>query len=269
MPIDKRRIEESYNLQADDYRGGKAVANLLLRDMQIPRDPVGLDIGCGPGVTTIALYEKCGLQGKVYGLDISQRMVDRAIENGKKLGYDDLIFVKGDAESLGFPDDMFDVVISLYAFQFFPDKPKALKEMFRVLKPGGWLGLWSTAGEVFMKESFQAFRTVQKMHPEFPRLARVLDEYGEMHITLEEFQDLLGAVGFIDSDVLGRHRVYYVDPRKYLEENPYPIDWLLAIPKESREPVKREVLEEMNRLSDSRGFRLTYYFIQGYARKPA
>lgn len=267
--INKKRIEESYNFQAENYRGSKQIAELLLRDMQIPSNPIGLDIGCGDGVTTFALYENCNKQGQIYGLDISQRMVEKASENKRKLGYNDINFIKGDAESLNFPDNMFDVVISLYTFQFFPDKLKALKEMYRVLRPGGRLGLYFPAGKEFQREIFEIFKKIEKRHLELCQLNHVMKEYGEMHIKLEEFQDLLGFVGFTGLDVLGRHRIYYVNPKNHLEQNPYPVDLLLTIPIEFREQIKNEVNNEMDGLSDHRGFKLTFYNIQAYAQRPS
>ena len=127
MLISKKRIEETYNLQAENYKGSRQVAKLLLRDMQIPPNPTGLGIGCGDGVTTFELYDQCGKQGKVIGVDISQKMVEKAFENGRRLGYEDVRFMKMDAESLDFPDNMFDIVMSLFTFQFLPDKLKGFK----------------------------------------------------------------------------------------------------------------------------------------------
>jgi ubiquinone/menaquinone biosynthesis C-methylase UbiE len=269
LPINKKRIEESYDLQAENYKGAKQIAYLLIRDLQIPKNSVCLDIGCGDGLTTAALYEHCQKEGIIYGLDISQRMIDKAIINCRKLGYEDICFLKGDAESLNFPANMFDVVVSLYTFQFIPDKWKCLKEMYRVLKPGGYMCLFFPASEMFQKETFEIFRTVTQRHVEFTELNHVISEFGEMHITLEEFQDMLHDIGFTSLDFMGRHRVIYEKNMKnYLETNPYPFDLLLSIPDEYREKVKTNVIDKMLKLSDKRGFKLTFYNIMGHAQKP-
>jgi SAM-dependent methyltransferase len=160
------------------------------------------------------------------------------------------------------------VLISTFTFQFFPNKLKALREMHRVLKPGGYLGLFFPAGENFQKESLELFRRVVNKNSKFSEVNTVLKEYEEMHITLEEFQDMLREVKLTTLDIFGKHRINYINPEKYLTENPYPLDLVYAIPVEFRERMKNEVLDEMVRLSDPRGFKLTFYFIQGLTQKP-
>lgn len=268
MSIDKRRIEESYDAQAETYKGSRQLVKMLLRDTKIPLNPSGLDIGCGPGDTTFELYDICGRKGRVIGVDISQKMVEKASQNGKDSGYGDVQFVKMDAESLEYEDEEFDIVICVFTFQFFPDKVKALKEMYRVLKPGGLLGLFFTADKMFMHESFEVFRRIKERHPELSRFSHALNEYNGMHISLESFMDMLDAVGFTGLDFFGRHRIYYVNPSDYLEKHPYPLDVFSAVPVEYRGMIVREARDEMVKLSDRRGFKLTHYFIQGLARKP-
>jgi ubiquinone/menaquinone biosynthesis C-methylase UbiE len=238
----------------------------VLRDIQLPSNPVALDIGCGDGITTIALYERCDKQGTVYGIDIAQRMIDKSNENQRKAGYGDIRFMKMDAESLDFPDEMFDVVMSLFTLQFLPDKRKALSEILRVLKRGGRLGLFVPAGNM-QYESLEIFRRVSERHPELTRLVSVLHEYEQMHLNLEGFQDLLASVGFSGLDIFGRHRIFFEEAMKYLETNPYPADLLLSVPPELRKQIRGEVADEMAAISDPRGFKLTYYNIMGYAQK--
>lgn len=109
----------------------------LLRDLDIPEDPVVLDVGCGTGISTFKMMELCENKGAFYGIDISKGMVDEARKNAKSLGYTNVSFKRGDAESLDFPDDMFDCVISNYTLHWVPDKRQAFAEMYRVLKPEG------------------------------------------------------------------------------------------------------------------------------------
>ena len=195
-------------------------------------------------------------------------MVEKASQNGKDLGYDDVLFVKMDAESLDYEDESFDVVTCIFTFQFFPDKLKALREIYRVLKPGGVLGLFFTADKMFMRESFKIFREIYARHPDLYQFNQLLDEYESIHMDLEDFLDLMCTVDFKGIDFFGKHRVYFENPRKYLEEHPYTLDIFSVVPVEYRNQILGEVRDEMVRLSDHRGFKLTYYFIQGTARKP-
>jgi ubiquinone/menaquinone biosynthesis C-methylase UbiE len=268
MPINKKHIEESYDEQAESYKTIQGMVKSLLRDIDFPLNPTCLDIGCGDGVTTFELYEKCNHHGQIYGVDISKKMIEKASENKIKLGCKEVSFLKGDAESLDFPDDMFDVVMSLNTFQFLPNKLLALKEMYRVLKPEGLLVLQHPAGKEFYKELYDLFWMIGERHREFNRLRDVLVEYSEMHDTLEEFLDRVYSVGFTDLSFFGMHRVFYKNPRTVSFSCPYPVDWLLSVPKESRDQVKAEVINEMEKLSGSYGFKLTHYQIQGSAKKP-
>ncbi len=96
-----------------------------------------LDVGCGAGVDTLIAAIMVGPQGKVIGIDLVPEMLDRAKANLKKTSIKNVSFREGSAEQLPFADGTFDVVISNGAFNLIPDKAKALREVFRALKPSG------------------------------------------------------------------------------------------------------------------------------------
>jgi len=98
-----------------------------------------LDIGCGSGVDAIFAAVMTGPAGKVVGIDITPQMLQRAKENLSMTDLKNIIFEEAAADNLPFSDQNFDVVISNGAFNLVPDKPKALSEVFRVLKPKGRL----------------------------------------------------------------------------------------------------------------------------------
>jgi arsenite methyltransferase len=100
-----------------------------------------LDIGCGAGVDSIIAARLAGPSGAVTGIDLVPEMLARAGENARLAGLANLTFLESSAEQLPFPDDTFDLVISNGVFNLVVDKAKALGEVFRVLKPGGWFRL--------------------------------------------------------------------------------------------------------------------------------
>jgi len=100
-----------------------------------------LDLGCGAGVDAIIAAKMVGSAGAVTGIDLVPAMVARAKENARMAGVANITFIESSAEKLPFPDASFDVVISNGVFNLVVDKFTALKEVWRVLKPGGRLML--------------------------------------------------------------------------------------------------------------------------------
>jgi len=101
-----------------------------------PGDAV-LDLGSGAGNDCFVARAIVGETGKVTGLDFTDAMVAKAIENNRKLGFTNIEFVQGDIEEMPLPDNNFDVIVSNCVLNLVPDKSKAFAQMMRVLKHGG------------------------------------------------------------------------------------------------------------------------------------
>ena len=98
---------------------------------------VVLDLGCEAGIDLYFYARSVGRKGKVYGLDISNEMLDKAKTNIESVGISNVEFVRGSSDDLPFEDDYFNVVASNGIYNLSPDKEKVLTEVYRVLKPGG------------------------------------------------------------------------------------------------------------------------------------
>lgn len=98
-----------------------------------------LDIGCGAGVDTMIAAMMTGSSGKAVGIDVIPEMLEKARDNLSTTELKNIAFHEASAERLTFPDEEFDVVISNGVINLVPDKPKALEEVLRVLKPQGRL----------------------------------------------------------------------------------------------------------------------------------
>lgn len=118
----------------------------LVGDARIRPGQQILDLGSGTGYPAILAAQAVGDQGKVVGLDVAEEMVEAARRKAKALGVN-AIFRAADVTTLPFEAGSFDAVISRFCLMFLPDIPKALGEIARVLRPGGYLAaaVWSAA----------------------------------------------------------------------------------------------------------------------------
>ncbi len=96
-----------------------------------------LDVACGTGLVTLPAATAVGPEGEVVGTDISQEMVNLVREEAAKLGIGHAAFERMDAEELRFPDGSFDAALCALGLMYVPDPPQAMKEIHRVLRPGG------------------------------------------------------------------------------------------------------------------------------------
>lgn len=106
-----------------------------------------LDLACGTGVVARLAAAKVGTTGHVTGLDLNAGMLAVA-RSLPPLPGTSITWVEGSAVAMDLPDAAFDVIVCQQGFQFFPDQPAALREMHRVLVPGGrvLLSVWKSAG---------------------------------------------------------------------------------------------------------------------------
>jgi arsenite methyltransferase len=98
-----------------------------------------LDLGCGAGMDSILAASRVGPSGKVIGVDSTEEMIAKAKRNAQNAHLTNVEFHHSDAESLPVASQSVDTVISNGVFNLCLDKPKVLREVFRVLRPGGRL----------------------------------------------------------------------------------------------------------------------------------
>jgi SAM-dependent methyltransferase len=100
-----------------------------------------LDLGSGGGIDVLLSARRVGPTGFAYGLDMTDEMLRLARSNAAKAGAPNVEFLKGQIEAIPLPDASVNVVISNCVINLSPDKPAVLAEAFRVLTPGGRLGI--------------------------------------------------------------------------------------------------------------------------------
>lgn len=145
MEVVKSRLARGYSRTAalyDEVAGPAYAAGIrrLLPLVRLPPQPAILDVGCGTGLNLVEAVRHFGPARRLAGIDISPGMVAVARAKMAALGLPAEI-IEGDAEKLPYPAGGFDLVLCNSVFHWFKDRAGAMREMVRVLRPGGQVAL--------------------------------------------------------------------------------------------------------------------------------
>ncbi|MDQ8735458.1 demethylmenaquinone methyltransferase [Paenibacillus sp. LHD-38] len=163
------RIAPKYDLMNDliSFRRHKAWRKVTMKKMNVQEGQTALDLCCGTCDWTIALAD-ASKTGKVVGLDFSQNMLDVGALKVNKVGLDKQItLVQGNAMSLPFEDHSFDFVTIGFGLRNVPDYLQVLREMQRVVKPGGQVVCLEVS-----KPTWQPFKAMYNLY--FERILPVM-----------------------------------------------------------------------------------------------
>ncbi len=137
---------EVYNIMSDDYttmEGYNADADLGLgcglptQFAKIKKGDVVIDLGSGAGNDCFVARAETGETGKVIGIDFTPAMIEKARINAEKLGFHNVEFRQGDIENMPVTAGVADVIVSNCVLNLVPNKDAVIKDIYRVLKPGG------------------------------------------------------------------------------------------------------------------------------------
>ena len=153
-----------------------------------------LDLGSGGGIDVLLSARRVGPAGKAYGLDMTEEMLALALANAARAGASNVEFLKGTIEAIPLPANTIDVVISNCVINLSTDKPAVFTEMFRVLKPGGRLGVSDVVADDSLTPEQRAVRG---------------DHVGCIAgaLSFSEYREGLTAAGFTDVEITPTHGV--------------------------------------------------------------
>ena len=175
--------DKNYSIMAENYSelgGYNEDADLGLgcglptNFAKIEKGDTVIDLGSGAGNDAFIARHEVGESGKVLGIDFTPAMINKARINADNLGYNNVEFREGDIDQMPVGDDTAEVVVSNCVLNLVPNKPKVMKEMYRVLKPGGH---FSVSDIVLKGELPQALINDAEMYAGCVSSAIQMDEY--------------------------------------------------------------------------------------------
>lgn len=229
----------------------RAATELVVRGAEVSPGMKVLDLASGTGEPALSLARALGPQGHVVATDLVPEMLEAARQNAAAQGLTNIEFRMADAEALPFSNGEFDRVTCRFGIMFFPNIPKAMAEIRRVLTPGGricFAVFGSLAENPFFAVSLGPFLKRVKMPPpppDAPHIFRFADE--------SKLSNALSTAGFREVCVT-KQRVTFSWPGPAEEawestrELAAPFKKLIeAIPPEQMAEVVGEVLDGLRR----------------------
>ncbi|MFC2948309.1 demethylmenaquinone methyltransferase [Virgibacillus sediminis] len=162
----------------------------VMKKMKVREGASALDVCCGTGDWAISLAEAVGENGKVVGLDFSQNMLSVAKEKKERSSLDQLELVHGNAMELPFADNSFDYVTIGFGLRNVPDYMTVLKEMYRVVRPGGLVVCLETSQPTLIGYRQLYYFYFRFIMPAIGRLmAKSYKEYAWLNESARNFPD--------------------------------------------------------------------------------
>jgi len=174
----------------------------LVADARLRAGMQVLDLGSGTGYPALLAAHTVGPNGSVVGVDLAEQMLDVARRKATALGLSNVTFRTSDATTVPFEPNSFDAVSSRFCLMFLPEVPKAVAEIARVLRPGGWVAtaVWSAPEKnPSIGLSMEAIKQVVELPPPDPTapgifrlakpgdLAGMMQQAGLIDVTEQEF----------------------------------------------------------------------------------
>ncbi len=264
---DKQSIVQIFDGAAETYdRVGPSFFRhfgaRLVELMNIPAGARVLDVGTGTGAILLAAAQRVGPYGHLVGIDVSNEMLAQANLAVFSAGLSNVELGRMDAEYLEFADNSFDAVACGFALFFTSSMPRALREMHRVLKPGGYVGI-SLWGKAPFDPAWRLFAEQVRKYQVEVRMPQ------KIAYSPEEVQSLLSGSGFPEVQLTSeRTEVIY----------PTEEDWwgfqltmgsraaIYLMPEDTRARFKEEYLAQLRSLFRTEGLVLPAPVIYAVAK---
>jgi ubiquinone/menaquinone biosynthesis C-methylase UbiE len=154
-----------------------------------------VDLGSGRGTDALRISEAVGAEGMVYGIDISDGMLETARKNADKLGITNVVFMKSELENITLPSENADLIISNCTINHASDKQAVWREVYRILKHGGRF----VVSDIF---------ATQPVPEEYRNDPVAVSECWAGAVTRHEYMNTLSMAGFSEINILEESHPY-------------------------------------------------------------
>jgi ubiquinone/menaquinone biosynthesis C-methylase UbiE len=223
-----------------------------------------LDVGTGTGVIALRAAERVGPHGQVTGVDCAWKMANQACTaaQGK---WRNVSFAQTDAEFLALPNKGFDLVVCAFSLFQFVDMSRALSEMYRVLKPGGQVGLSNWGPEFFTPVASMQ----RDLFREFGLRPLLTNPITFKH---DQMRALMEAARFSEVELIQDHvELWFEKPEEVWDWNaamgPFPIMLEQQLTPDQQRELERRYVEMLAPLTTSHGIPCTFHPLYTLARK--
>jgi ubiquinone/menaquinone biosynthesis C-methylase UbiE len=179
----KARAAATYNAAADYYdnplNGWDRFGRRTIERLHLPSGARVLDACCGSGSATIAAAETVGSAGFVLGIDLAASLLELARTKARDRGLRHIEFRECDILELGLTESQFDAVVCVFGIFFVPDMGAAVRELLRVLRPGGQLAITTWGPQLFEPAASAFWKAIRNLRPDLCKSFNPWDRIAE------------------------------------------------------------------------------------------
>jgi ubiquinone/menaquinone biosynthesis C-methylase UbiE len=206
MDSAKLKAASTYNAAADHFDDGPLAfwdryGRGTIERLALAPGAMVLDVGCGSGASAIPAAKAVGPHGHVIGIDLADRLLAIARAKAISQKLKNIEFRQGDMEKLEFSDASFDAVVCVFAIFFLPDMVKQVRELWRLILPGGRLAITTWGPRMFEPGSAAWWAAVKQFRPD---LHSAFNPW-ERITTPEALRQLLADAGIQEAQVVAEN----------------------------------------------------------------
>jgi ubiquinone/menaquinone biosynthesis C-methylase UbiE len=199
----KAKAATTYDAAADHFDDEplgfwKRIGERTVARLALPAGANVLDVGCGTGASALPAAQAVGPNGFVVGVDLSARLLDRARTTTAMYRLTNVEFRLADMTALGFPDGRFDAVVSVFSIFFVPDMEGLVRELWRMVRPGGKLAVTTWGPRIFEPAYSRWLAAIKRERPDLHSAFNPWDRITDV----EAVRRLLRDSGITEADII-------------------------------------------------------------------